>query len=160
MDKKYLNCPRPTQTSRRDRSFSLHQRIFGLTQIRSGNPSTVLHGMAQKFFQPQPTRTTTCGTNHHHINIIQMIRKQFGKEDLPLALNVGTNGIADSGCQTCTAGPAILTKLRCPNQYLVKTKHKIICKTDTPLHIMGTLFLCISYGNKSSNQMVYISKNC
>ena len=94
------------------------------------------------------------------INVIQKTHKRFGKEDLPLAFNVDTNAIADSGCQTCTAGPEILTKLRCPNQYLVKTKHKIIGITDTPLHIMGTLFLCISYGNKSSNQMVYISKNC
>lgn len=94
------------------------------------------------------------------ISILQKTHKRFGKGDIQLATNALTDAIADSGCQTCTAGPEILTKLRCPHHYLVKTRHKIIGITDTPLHIIGTLFLRISFGNKSSNQMVYISKNC
>ncbi len=67
---------------------------------------------------------------------------------------------ADSGCQTCTAGPEILTKLKCPYTYLIKTKHRIVGITDAPLDIIGTIFLQISIGDRTTKQMVYISQNC
>ena len=78
----------------------------------------------------------------------------------PLITNTDVTAIADSGCQTCTAGPELLNQLKCPYAYLVKTKHRIVGITHSPLNIMGTLFLKITKGEHTSNQMVYISKNC
>ena len=63
-------------------------------------------------------------------------------------------------CQTCTAGPDILQTLNCPTSYLIKTRHNIVGITNSPLHIIGVLFLQIDIGHKTTNQMVYISKNC
>ena len=94
------------------------------------------------------------------IKILEKTHEQFGKKNGPIITDILTEAIADSGCQTCTAGPELLNKLKCPRAYLVKTKHKIVGITHAPLDILGTLFLRITYGGRSSSQMVYVSKNC
>ena len=70
-----------------------------------------------------------------------------------------TEAIADTGCQTCTAGLEILELLNCPESYLVPSSHKIVGITHTSLGIVGTLFLRISVGDRVTRQMVYISRN-
>ena len=94
------------------------------------------------------------------IEIIKQTHERFGKRT-PLFLKPATvDAIADSGCQTCTAGPEILSTLKCPRNYLVASKHRIVGITDSHLDIIGTLFLNVRVGNRVSKQMVYISKNC
>ena len=95
-----------------------------------------------------------------HIQVIHETHKRFGRKDQPPTTDTWIGAVADSGCQTCTAGPELLQQLRCPYAYLVKTRHKIVGITEAPLQIMGTLFLRIRNGKHTSNQMVYISKNC
>ena len=50
--------------------------------------------------------------------------------------------------------------MNCPTSYLIKTRHKIIGITESPLDIIGALFLSIQLNDKTTKQMVYISKNC
>ena len=67
--------------------------------------------------------------------------------------------VADTGCQTCTAGRDIVEKLCCPTSYLVPTRHRIVGITDTSLAIAGVLFLRICVDGRQTRQMVYISDN-
>ena len=67
--------------------------------------------------------------------------------------------IADTGCQTCTAGQDILLKLGGTLDNLVRTKHKIVGITDVSLKIVGALMLSISYNGHTTRQMVHMSTN-
>ena len=97
---------------------------------------------------------------HVKVDIIRQTHERFGKTT-PLSLKQGaTQAVADSGCQTCTAGPEILSLLNCPKSYLISTRHKTIGITGSPLEIMGALFLKFELNDHHSNQMVYVSKNC
>ena len=107
-----------------------------------------------------PTRPESPPKIGISIKVLEQTHEQFGKKDGPIISDLRTEAVADSGCQTCTAGPELLNKLKCSYAYLVKTKHKIVGITHAPLDILGTLFLRITYGGRSSNQMIYISKNC
>ena len=66
---------------------------------------------------------------------------------------------ADTGAMTCTSGPELLQALNCPRQYLVRTRHRIQGVTGDGLQIMGTLLLQIELGERSTRQVVYITKN-
>ena len=68
--------------------------------------------------------------------------------------------VADSGCQTCRAGPELLSTLKCFSAYLLKTKYWIVRITESPLDIIGSIFLNITVGKKSTKQLVYSSRNC
>ena len=52
--------------------------------------------------------------------------------------------IADSGCQTCTAGVDLLQKIRYPESCLLPTRHQIIGITNSQLEIIGSLLLQIT----------------
>ena len=65
--------------------------------------------------------------------------------------------LADSGCQTCTAGIDILEEIGCPLPYLVPTSHRIMGITKSSLDIIGSVFLRIEYGGEITRQMVHIS---
>ena len=65
--------------------------------------------------------------------------------------------LADSGCQTCTAGIDLLEDIKCPLSYLVPTTHRIMGITKSPLRIVGSVFLRIEYGGQITRQMVHIS---
>ena len=56
---------------------------------------------------------------------------------------------ADTGCQTCTAGPDFLNSMNCmnyPKEYLDPTSIKGI--TDKSLGITGAMFVCMEIGGK------------
>ena len=67
--------------------------------------------------------------------------------------------IADTGCQTCTAGVDIIRQL-CPDAYLVPTRHRIVGITDSSLRIVGMALLHItSESGRQTRQVVYVSEN-
>ena len=51
--------------------------------------------------------------------------------------------VADSGCQTCSAGIDVLQQIGCPESYLVPTSHQTVGITDSFLDIAGSVFLRI-----------------
>ena len=71
---------------------------------------------------------------------------------------VKTEGLADTGCQTCIAGVKFLSTIGCPREYIVSTKHRIVGITKSGLNIIGAIFLRIEVNGKTSRQMVYISE--
>lgn len=107
-----------------------------------------------------PQRPEPPPTVNIKVNIIKKTHERFGKFT-PLSIKQGvTQAVTDSGCQTCTAGPELLSLMNCPKSYLVTTRHRTIGITGSPLNIMGALFLRIELDNNFTNQMVYISNNC
>lgn len=67
--------------------------------------------------------------------------------------------VADSGCQTSSAGMDILEQIGCPEPYLVPTSHRIVGITDSFLDIVGSVFLRIEVAGKITRQMVHVSRN-
>ena len=67
--------------------------------------------------------------------------------------------VADTGCQTCTAGMNLVNKLNCNESTLINTRHKIIGITDANLDIRKALMVDISHHNKTTKQMIHISSN-
>ena len=68
-------------------------------------------------------------------------------------------GLADTGCQTCTAGVEFLTQIQCPRSYLVPTHHRINGITTTGLGIVGSVLIRFQINDKVTRQMVHISEN-
>ena len=68
-------------------------------------------------------------------------------------------GLADTGCQTCTAGVDFLTQIQCPKSYLVPTHHRINGITTTGLGIVGSVLVRFQINDKVTRQMVHISEN-
>ena len=67
--------------------------------------------------------------------------------------------VADTGCQTCTAGVDVIENL-CSEQYLIPTKHRIVGITDASLAIAGIVFLRIqTESGQETKQTVYVSRN-
>ena len=54
--------------------------------------------------------------------------------------------LADSGCQTCTAGVDFLEEIGCPLTFLIPTRHRIMGITKSSLDVIGSLLLRIEYG--------------
>jgi len=76
---------------------------------------------------------------------------------IPPTANHHVEALADTGCQTCTAGADILRQLKIDKKMLVPSCHRIAGITDTTLRLLGALMLEIRYGNKVTHQMVHIS---
>ena len=80
--------------------------------------------------------------------------KEKGWKQSPLMIDA----VADTGCQTCTAGTDIIKQL-CPLEYLVPTRHKIVGITDTSLSVVGMALIQISCKNgRETKQAVYVSE--
>lgn len=100
---------------------------------------------------------------HVEATVMHAAHKRFGRDWK--GSRKGTSdptdveAIADTGCQTCTAGTNVVEKLGCPKTYLVPTKHRIMGITETSLAIQGVVFLRIKVGNRETRQMVYVSDN-
>ena len=70
-----------------------------------------------------------------------------------------TKGLADTGCQTCSGGLDFLEEINCPVSYLVNTSHRINGITQDGLDIIGSVLVRFTIGNRTTRQMVHISKN-
>ena len=70
---------------------------------------------------------------------------------------VVVKGLADTGCQTCTAGVDFLETIGCPRSYLIPTRHRIVGITNDNLGIIGALFVRFELNGKVTRQMVYVS---
>ncbi len=68
-------------------------------------------------------------------------------------------GLADTGCQTCTAGVDFLDQIKCPVSYLVPTSHRINGITSAGLGIIGSALVRFQIGNRVTRQMVHVSEN-
>ena len=121
------------------------------------NIPTCIEWKGDSFASSRPEQPPTLRVS---VEILQHVHQRFGKKFSLPQTHTEIEAVADNGCQTCTAGPELMTKLKCPPTYLIRTNHRIVGITDTPLNIIGTAFLNISTGKKSSKQMIYISKNC
>ena len=107
-----------------------------------------------------PSRPEKSPTLIVSVEIMQHTHERFGKKLFRPLQRTNLTATADSGCQTCTAGPELLTDLKCPTSYLVKTRHRINGITASGLNIIGSIFLHIAVGGKSTRQIVYIASNC
>ena len=67
--------------------------------------------------------------------------------------------IADSGAQTCTSGPEILSTLNCPASYMLKTHHPINGITGDSLDVMGALLLKLEMEGRETRVVMYICRN-
>ena len=122
-------------------------------------PTTTLSHMEWKESSFTPSRPEQPPKITVSVEILQQTHHRFGKKSCLPTTHTTTEAVADSSFQTCAAGPELLTKLKCPRAYLVKTGHRIVGITDSILSIIGTVYLRIHRGGRLSNQMVYISEN-
>ena len=67
--------------------------------------------------------------------------------------------VADTGAQTCTSGQEILSSLKCPSSFLLKTRHRINGITKDGLDVMGALLIRITAGGRVTKQIMYICRN-
>ena len=65
--------------------------------------------------------------------------------------------LADSGCQTTTAGVDFLESIGCPQSYLIPTSHQIIGITSSSLDLLGAVMIRFDHNGKTARQMVHIS---
>lgn len=92
-----------------------------------------------------------------YISTFQLAHQQYTKPNSPAIEQINTKAIANSSYQTCISGPKLLTKLKYPITYIVKTKHAVLEITYLPLKITGKLSQYIRIRDRLSNK---ISKNC
>ena len=95
-----------------------------------------------------------------YVKLDQTHQHKFGKPLRHQPRSTPINAIADSGCQTCTAGLDFLYQMGCKESDTVTTNHKIVGITNASLGIIGVLFVTLHLGPNKSHQMVYISRNC
>ena len=68
-------------------------------------------------------------------------------------------GIPDTGAQTCASGIEILDRLNIAEKYLIPTSHRIVGIIQSYMDIVGVLFLKIEVQNRSTLQVVYVSRS-
>ena len=98
------------------------------------------------------------------VSVLHDSHARFGKslthrKRVGIHSRVQTTVHADTGAMTCVSGPELLQQLHCPEQYLVRTRHRIHGVTGTDLDIMGSLLAEIEADGQKTKQVVYISRN-
>ena len=110
-----------------------------------------------------PTRPSPSPKITVNVSIMHAAHKKFGvtwKGSRRGAFKShAVDAIADSGCQTCSAGFDTLERIGCPVPYLVPTNHRIVGITDSFLDIVGSVLLRIEVAGKITRQMVHVSRN-
>ena len=101
--------------------------------------------------EPSPVLTVT-------VSIMEKSYKDFDRQ-VPKAQPLNIVAVADSGCQTSTAGKGILRMMGLSEEVLMSTRHRIVGVTDHSLDIIGVLLMEIKLRDKTSCQMVYISNS-
>ena len=110
----------------------------------------------EKFIRKRPTPSPKMDVK---LSLLTESHKQFGIFCNRKVPDKKFTAVADTGCQTTTAGIDLLKALRIPKRFLIPTSHLIVGITDSHLDIMGALMMDIRYRGKTTKQMVYISSN-
>ena len=66
-------------------------------------------------------------------SLMSDVHQEFGVSCKPTFPTITINAIADTGCQTTTAGVNILKKLNISRDMLIPTRHKIVGITENSL---------------------------
>ena len=67
------------------------------------------------------------------------------------------SSLADTGAQICTAGSDLLSTLKIDKDFLVSTGMSVTGITNSPVTVLGALFLEVSSNGRSTRQIVYIA---
>ena len=110
----------------------------------------------QKFIRKRPTPSPRVNVK---LSLLTESHKQFGVFCNKKVPDKRFTAVADTGCQTTTAGIDLLETLKIPKRFLIPTSHLIVGITDSHLEIIGALMMKIQHSNRTTNQMVYISSN-
>jgi len=90
-------------------------------------------------------------------SLMSDVHQEFGVSCKPTFPTITINAIADTGCQTTTAGVNVLKKLNISRDMLIPTRHKIVGITENSLEIIGVVMLNLKHAGRTTRQMVYIS---
>ena len=102
--------------------------------------------------RPMPTLSV-------HIEPLRAAHASFKRPIPPTATSTKSEGLADTGAQTCASGPQILNALGIKQNDLIPTSHHIRGVTKSHLDIQGVLLAKISAGDHCTNQVIYICNN-
>ena len=72
---------------------------------------------------------------------------------------VHVTALADTGAQSCSSGPGLLTALGYPEKHLMKTRHAISGVAGNNLDILGALLVEIAVNGRLAKCMMYICRN-
>lgn len=87
----------------------------------------------------------------------RVIQGQYPCDEIPDAVEV--TAVTDTGAQTCTAGLEILKLMKCDEEWLVKTSHRICGVNNAGLSIRGALVTDITLNNIKTTEIMYICDN-
>ena len=110
----------------------------------------------EKFVRKRPSPTPRLPVK---LTLLTEAHKDFGVYCNQKIPERKPTAVADTGCQTTTAGTDLLDAMRIPKRFLIPTSHLIVGITDSHLDIIGALMMNIQNKGRSSKQMVYISSN-
>ena len=134
---------------------------FAVTMAATSNSATKCSHLQWKDGAFMPTSPDPPPRLHTTASIMHNAHKKLGltwKGSRKGAFDDHTlEAIADTGCQTCTAGKDILSKLCCPDNFMIPTSHKIVGITSASLGIVGAVMLRITINGRTTRQMVYVS---
>ena len=124
------------------------------------NTVAILHGtwFGDKFQKRTPEKAPIMTVT---MSVTQSAHLSFGKRWLKAeqAKPIEFDCVADTGAQIVTAGMEILTTLKVPESYLLKTKHRITGISSTSLDVKGALVVLIQVEGRRTQQIVYVCKN-
>ena len=96
----------------------------------------------EKFVKKPPTPSPLLPVK---LTLLTDSHKQFGIYCNQKVLERKLTAVADTGCQTTTAGTDLLEALRIPKQFLIPTRHLIVGITDSHLDIIDALMMNIQH---------------
>ena len=125
-------------------------------RVTFGIPHMAWSEEGSKFVRKRPARSPQLPVK---LTLMTDVHKDFGIYCNQRVPERKLTAIADTGCQTTTAGTDLLDAMRIPKRFLIPTSHLIVGITDSHLDIIGALMMDIRSKGRSSKQMVYISSN-
>lgn len=112
-----------------------------------------------------PATPTTSPRIKVDITVLDDCHRTFGRK-MPWSRRRATVGptevlaVADTGAQTCCAGPEILDKLNVPRGYLVPTSHLSVGIDQQRLQILGVALVSIKASGTTAYHPLYITQGC
>merc|ERR1712082_8307 len=80
-------------------------------------------------------------------------------EEKNLVKDLDTNGLADTGAQTNSAGVSLLKKLNFPEEKMMTTSHAIRGAANSDLDVMGAILVRLELNGRTSRFIMYICRN-